>query len=102
MKKLFLFFAISLMLTSCFDEATFKLSNGQMVTIDRKSLEFNVGQKVWLVRDFGINKSDWEILSDFQIKQIGFQPTEDTIFTFKSLSTTYQRRVALGTLVKKK
>lgn len=103
MKKIIFFFLISLSLTSCFDEAKFKLSDDQMVTVDRKSLdEFKVGQKVWLIRGYSPCTSGWEILSDFEIGELGFEPTKDTFFVFRSEAGDYKRRIALGTLIEKK
>jgi hypothetical protein len=103
-KSCFLFSVfVLLVLTSCFDEAKFRLTNNQTVTVDRLSLdEFKVGQKVWLIRGYAPHASDWEILSDHTIGQIGFEPKKDTLFVFKSMSGNYQRRIALGTLIEKK
>ncbi len=95
-----------LILTSCgfgFDHASFKLSDGTIVQVDRDSLEeFEVGQKVWLIRSYApAILTDWEILSDYTIGQIGFEPTRDTTFVFHSHGGDYRRRIALGTLIKK-
>lgn len=103
MKKIFFLFFMVLFLNSCFDEAKFRLSNGQTVTVDQMSLDdFEVGQKVWLIRSYAPAASDWEILDDFKIGLVGFEPTKDTLFVFHSKAGKYERRIALGTLIEKK
>ena len=108
MKKIVLmlaFLVLTLGLTSCFDEASFKLANGQIVKVDQLSLkEYEVGQKVWLVRGYApapYTACCWEIIDDHAIGQIGFEPEKDTTFIFDSQAGAYKRRIALGVLLKK-
>lgn len=103
MKKIIFLFIISFFFTSCFDEATFKLNDGKVITVDQSSLkEYKVGQKVWLARGYGmVSSTDWEILTDFDIGEIGFYPKKDTSFIFASAGGDYVRQISLGTLVKK-
>jgi hypothetical protein len=102
MKKLIILFVITLSLSSCFDKADFKLIDSQVVKVDQLSLKgYEVDQKVWLIRSYSPHSSNWEILDDFDIGQIGFEPKKDTVFIFNSQVGNYRRRIALGVLVKK-
>lgn len=85
---------------SLFDEATFELSDGRVVTVDQRSFDgYQVGQKVWLYKRW-TTMSEWETITDFEIEQNGFEPTKDTIFQFHSQNGVYFKEIALGTLKK--
>ncbi len=107
MKKILSLLVITLYLSSCglsFDEASFKrISDGDIIEVDQQSLEaYEPGQKVWLIRSYSSGGSDsWEILDDFTSGQIGFWPTQDTTFIFKSQGGAYKREIARAVLVKK-
>lgn len=95
-------FIVAISLSSCFDEATFKLADGQIVKVDQLSLDdYEVEQNVWLIRSYAPGASKWEVLSDFEIGQIGFEPKKDTTFIFNSQAGNYKRRIARGFLIKK-
>ena len=104
MKKLFFLVIAIVALTSCgFDNATFKLSDGQIVEVDQQSLKgYEVGQQIWLIRSYSpASFCEWEILSGFDVGQLGFEPTKDTTFIFHSQGGNYKRRIASGVLLKK-
>lgn len=105
MKKLAiitLFFA-SLMITACSSEkANFTLADDTVVTLSIDHDQYKEGQKVWLIRSYApASLTGWSILNSFTSGQIGFDPTQDTTFTFTSQGGDYQRRIAQGTITKK-
>jgi hypothetical protein len=64
--------------------------------------EYKIGQKVWLIRSYApAEYTDWKILDDFTVGQIGFEPKKDTVFIFSSQNGDYKRRIELGVILEK-